>query len=213
MASLYAVKGWFLMPRIGNESLRPTILKAARKILVKEGVAGLSMRKIASTIGYTATSIYYHFKNKDELIHALIEEGHQLLHEHLVAAQADLNDDADAVERFMCHMRAFILFGLDNPEYYEIMYMIQTPEYDALPRDSYQKLRQNADLGAKLYTDAVKAGQVRDQDPYTAVTAMACMLHGYISMNLLHRLDKRMDETRIMNDILACIMRGILIGN
>jgi AcrR family transcriptional regulator len=54
-------------------SLREDILEVSRTLLVKDGFGKMSMRKIAKRAGVSATSIYLHFQNKDELLLALIE--------------------------------------------------------------------------------------------------------------------------------------------
>ena len=50
-----------------DDDLRRSILVTSRELLVREGYSSLSMRKIARSIGYSATSIYLHFKSKDQL--------------------------------------------------------------------------------------------------------------------------------------------------
>jgi AcrR family transcriptional regulator len=44
------------------------IVTAAIKLLQKDGLAGLSMRQLASTLDVTPTAIYHHVKDKDELL-------------------------------------------------------------------------------------------------------------------------------------------------
>ena len=66
--------------------LRHAILDATRQLLVADGYPNLSMRKIAGAVGCSATSIYLHFAGKDALVHALIGEGMETLHDALTAA-------------------------------------------------------------------------------------------------------------------------------
>ena len=54
-------------------------------ITLPSGYAALSTRRIASAVGCTATSIYLHFKSKDSLIYALLDEGFQALHRRELA--------------------------------------------------------------------------------------------------------------------------------
>ena len=199
------------MAKGGKESLRLQILKAARKLLVKDGVQNVSMRKIAAVIGYTATSIYYHFKNKDELIHALIDEGHEQLYQQLEKAQEDLSENTDPAFRIETNMRNFVKFGLENPEYYEIMYMMHSVEFTSFPKESYRKTRKSGDLGTRLYEEAYEAGLVRVRDSRLTTASVASMLHGYISMSLLHRLDARLEPAQVLDDVIDCILRGILL--
>jgi AcrR family transcriptional regulator len=54
---------------------RDAILAAAARVLDADGVDGLSMRRVADELGTGPASLYWHVRNKDELL--------QLLFEHL----------------------------------------------------------------------------------------------------------------------------------
>ncbi|WP_436842795.1 TetR/AcrR family transcriptional regulator [Streptomyces venezuelae] len=45
-----------------------TIVATARRILETEGVAGLSMRRVAKEVGTTPMALYHHVRDKDELL-------------------------------------------------------------------------------------------------------------------------------------------------
>jgi TetR/AcrR family tetracycline transcriptional repressor len=47
---------------------RPTIVKAALRLLDQVGLEGLSTRRLAAELGVKGPSLYWHFKNKDELL-------------------------------------------------------------------------------------------------------------------------------------------------
>ena len=53
---------------------REQIVQAAMETLDSEGVAGLSMRKLAAKLEIGATSLYWHVPTKDDLIDLLIDE-------------------------------------------------------------------------------------------------------------------------------------------
>jgi AcrR family transcriptional regulator len=53
---------------------RQQIVKTAMLVLDEEGVAGLSMRKLAARLGAGATSLYWHVPTKDDLVDLLIDE-------------------------------------------------------------------------------------------------------------------------------------------
>jgi AcrR family transcriptional regulator len=121
--------------RASGVDLRRAILDTTRHLLVEEGYNGLSMRKIARAVGCSATSIYLHFENKDALIHALIDEGMHQLHEALGRLPGR---GATAAEReTLC--RTYIDFGLDNPEYYEVMFMLHPERMARYPAEKYRR--------------------------------------------------------------------------
>ncbi|MEV7782538.1 TetR/AcrR family transcriptional regulator C-terminal domain-containing protein [Kitasatospora sp. NPDC088351] len=50
---------------------RETLAQAALRVLEREGLAGLSMRKVAAEVGVKAASLYWHVRNKEELLDLL----------------------------------------------------------------------------------------------------------------------------------------------
>jgi AcrR family transcriptional regulator len=60
--ALPSVKAQLREQRQAN--IRTAILDAARELFTQEGVAGLSMRRLAEKIGYTPRTIYLYFTDK-----------------------------------------------------------------------------------------------------------------------------------------------------
>ncbi|MFZ4827612.1 MAG: TetR/AcrR family transcriptional regulator [Phototrophicaceae bacterium] len=54
---------------------REEILKAAADVLSQKGYEAATMKDIASEVDLTAASLYYHFRNKEELVLAVLETG------------------------------------------------------------------------------------------------------------------------------------------
>jgi AcrR family transcriptional regulator len=63
-------------PAIATSS---TILEAARELLLADGYAGLSTRKVAERAGVPLSQVHYHFGSKQRLILSLLEEENQRL--------------------------------------------------------------------------------------------------------------------------------------
>src|SRR2546421_2356695 len=51
------------------------IARAALELSDREGVEGLSMRRVAQRLGVTPMALYFHFRNKEELIDAVVDLG------------------------------------------------------------------------------------------------------------------------------------------
>ncbi|MEV6522523.1 TetR/AcrR family transcriptional regulator [Longispora sp. NPDC051575] len=52
---------------------RDALVRAAVRVLDREGVAGLSMRKVAAELDVKAASLYWHVRNKEELLDLLTD--------------------------------------------------------------------------------------------------------------------------------------------
>ena len=53
---------------------RQRILQSARQIVAEKGPEGLNMRSLAKQAGFSVTTLYNHFGNKDDLLVALLED-------------------------------------------------------------------------------------------------------------------------------------------
>jgi len=60
-----------------RQRLRILIIDAARELFVSRGVEAVTMREIAKRIGYSATSIYLHFADKEAVLRAIYYSGPQ----------------------------------------------------------------------------------------------------------------------------------------
>ncbi len=108
------------------EAVKQVILDAALEIMINEGFAQLSMRKIASRVSMTAANIYNYFSNKDEIYLSIQTRGFRVLY----ARFQEIDDTSpDSVEKLKKLTRAYYDFGTQNPELYEIMFTRNTPKF------------------------------------------------------------------------------------
>ena len=167
--------------------LRRAILDHTRRLLVTDGYDGLSMRKIARGVGCSATSIYLHFESKDALTHALIDEGMRKLYAALGA-----EDAAAPPRRLEALCRAYVAFGLANPEYYQVMFQLHPERMARYPPEDYRRARRNVELFAETLADGAGAGALRvETTPAVAAAALWTALHGLVSLLLAERVDVR----------------------
>src|SRR5215218_8470010 len=107
-----------------KENLRQEIMDAAREMFVTEGYANVSMRKIADKIGYSATTIYLYFKDKNDLLHQICEQTFARLAANIKAIYM-LSDNP--LEKLRSGLREYIHFGLKHPSQYEIVFITPLP--------------------------------------------------------------------------------------
>ena len=194
------------MPRPSTNDLRRAILDEARRVLIERGYPGLSLRPIAREVGCTATSIYLYFENKDALIHALIDEGMELLHSRLDAAAAG---DEGPRERMARLARAYLDFGLENPEYYEIMFMLHPERMERYPADRYRKARRNLEMFHDEMVAALGPEGVNGRDTTTESTLVWTSLHGTVSLLIAHRVDISIDREALIESAVLQALRWL----
>lgn len=109
-----------------KEELRKLILDAAREILVRAGYENFSMRKLAEKIEYSPGSVYLHFKNKEELFECLVDESFACLLKTLMDLRNG-QEGQDPAEELKKGLRAYVEFGLRNPNDYRFAFMLRPP--------------------------------------------------------------------------------------
>lgn len=81
--------------RANGEASRQRILDAAAEIAGERGYEGTSINLVSERSGLPASSIYWHFKDKDDLIAAVIERSFQRWSETLTESVTGPDGDTD----------------------------------------------------------------------------------------------------------------------
>ena len=108
------------------EIVKHDILTTALKLMCDDGFDALSMRKLATRLKMTAANIYNYYENKDDLYLAIQTRGFQMLVDRFSEIY---NSDQPTRDRLHAMMHAYFKFGIEYPDYYEIMFSRNTPKY------------------------------------------------------------------------------------
>ena len=166
-------------PDSGTTDVRGAILEAATALFVAKGPDALSMREVANAIGYSATTIYLHFEDKNALMLAVCVSGFEEFGASLEAAARSAASPYDALR---ASADAYVTFALDNPVLYDVMFI--RPKEWALeaPGDpaSFQGL-------THIVGGAMATGQLRAGDPREVAAVLWSLLHGVVSLALVFR--------------------------
>lgn len=139
-------------------SVRDLILTAARELFATLGYEAVTMRQIAQKIGYTPTTIYVHFKDKQQLVNELCAKDFLAL----AAAFQHLNDIKNPVER-LCRLGLdYMSFGLQHPNHYRLLFMTPHPYR---PPDEVMQIR--------------RGNPAEDAYAFLRSTVIECMAGGY----------------------------------
>ena len=192
---------------VEDAGLRLLILEKARSLLVADGYRRLSMRRLAREIGYSPTSIYLYFKNKDALFHSLIEVGMDLLRARLEAAFRAAGPDASA--KVAALSRAYLTFAVEEPEYYEIMFALQADHLDRFPRDKYRRARRNLELMIETLKQGAEEGSLNVPDPDLAGAVIWAQLHGAVSLAAARRFDADLPIGFLFDACIEAVMKSL----
>jgi AcrR family transcriptional regulator len=99
--------------------LRDALVRAARTILEKQGLAALSLRGAARAAGVSPAAPYHHFTDKHALLDAVAVQGFDALTaamDKLMAKQKDPSARLDASGV------GYVVFALENPALFRLMF-------------------------------------------------------------------------------------------
>jgi AcrR family transcriptional regulator len=161
-----------------GDLLRADILAAAEELLIRTGDQGaVSIRAIAEAAGVTPPSIYLHFADKADLLGAVCEARFDEFSRYMDHAMEGIDDPLEAL---WARGRAYVRFGLENPEHYRIMFMTR-PLAERLPIGQLPGL---AAFG-QLVDDVVRcidAGAIAGDDAFLVATNLWTAVHGITSL-------------------------------
>jgi AcrR family transcriptional regulator len=138
------------------------IKDTARRILVAEGPAGLSLRAIAREMGMTAPALYRYFPSREDLIGALIAELYDELTATLSAAATAAGGDPRA--GITAASWTFRSWALAHPREFGLLFGSPIPGIDAHSDDSPAGLA--AERFGQLFGDLV--ARIYQDDPFPA---------------------------------------------
>jgi AcrR family transcriptional regulator len=173
----------------GNvKATRDDWLDVALSALAVEGVAHVTVLNLSGRLGVSRSSFYWYFKNRRELLDALLDRW-DLLNTRSIVAQAE--DRAATVNEAVCNVfRCWV-----NPA-------IFSPRLDFAVREWARRspsVRKALDRSDRLRTEALKALFVRfgyeDQDAFVRARVLYYMQIGYYALDLQEPLRARLNLT------------------
>lgn len=168
-----------------KQDVREKILEAARELFVKRGYDAVTMRQIAGKIEYTPTAIYFHFKDKQELINELCARDFL----NLAREFNKLAEIADARQRLRMSAQLYIQFGLKYPNHYQLMFMSRHPHPHPNEMKQIRFGNPSEDAYAFLRTTVIECmakGVFRKEyrDPELIAQVLWSAVHGVTSLHI-----------------------------
>ncbi len=101
--------------------LHQGLIMAAKEILQTSGLNSLSIRKLAEKTNVSRAAPYHHFKDKNELLCAIAEDGF-MQQDALLERELVTSTESDPSMKFERFILAFLRFAAENKEQYDLMY-------------------------------------------------------------------------------------------
>jgi AcrR family transcriptional regulator len=164
-----------------KEGLRRIILDEAGELFLEQGYEGFSMRRVAERIGYSATTIYRYYEDKDDLLFAVVNEGFSEFARQLTEAAENVSNPLKRLEALG---QAYIKFGLDNPVYYQMMFMQRADLLFERRKEQTQPMIESFDVLQRSVRAAMDAGVMKRGDVETYSRVIWSVVHGVTALAL-----------------------------
>ena len=165
-----------------REQLKEMALAAAAGILDRDGYGALSTRKVAAKIGYTVGSLYFIFRNLDDLILQLNARTLEEMHEAMRTATADCAAPRDCIATMAY---TYIRFATENHARWSLLFEHRTDEQ--LPPWYQERI-------VRIFASVEQVlrrigGRHGDKDTQLAARALWSGIHGVCVLGLMDKLD------------------------
>ncbi|WP_250656310.1 TetR/AcrR family transcriptional regulator [Alkalimarinus coralli] len=161
--------------------LRSKLIETTAEMIQQGGVEAVSLRKIAEKAGVSRSAPYHHFKDKNDLLAAVAEQGFITLTGLL--KKTVQNEALSLDERLEQSIFGYVRFAVENATQYELMFgseLWRKNPSERLQRTAKDSFRQYANLIGAFYEQGVLH---KDQHPLRLAQMMWATLHGLVKLS------------------------------
>jgi AcrR family transcriptional regulator len=164
--------------RTPSRAVEQALVDAAERVLVRDGLAGVTVRAVATEAGVAPMGVYNRFGSKDGLIVAVLIRGFDGLR-----AAVTEDADPDPVARLLASGRNYRRFALAQPQHYAAMFGGRPA-----PAEGPADLVAHAAAAFEALVDHVRyagtLGALRNGVPRETAQLIWSSVHGAVSLEL-----------------------------
>lgn len=195
-----------------REARRETLLQAARAVLLERGVRGTTTKEIADRCELSEATLFFYFKNKDEILLSLIFESIDFWAKGLdELAEQRLSNEEMLDEIWQFHERVY----RDHPEYYVISTYLSQPHVlenvsADVKDDIAHRSGENFRRLSKLLNQSAKpgAGRVMGDAIWSAFLGLTIMNAARKNLGHSEASLGRLQRAKVFEALKAGLLRG-----
>ena len=157
--------------RYHHGALRDALVDAGEALARTEGLAGVTVRRIAATCGVSAAAVYRHFPSGDHLIAAVAQRAREIMARDMFA-RLDTAAGRPPIDRLREVGESYIAFALAEPRLFSLVSMPMTTAPDR-PDDPNA-----ADLVRDIVLELEPPGVVDEQRVASRMMLAQASAHG-----------------------------------
>ncbi|KAF0248355.1 MAG: TetR family transcriptional regulator [bacterium] len=177
------------MPKVKRQEVTETkehILAVAREQFMRKGYAGASINEIVNATQVTKPTVYYHFKNKEGLFAALVEDAYERCYQERCRA---VEPETRVEEQIYQVIAADFSFCLQEPALVRFVVALTFALPEDKPLDFKMLHNRDYEFFRAIIERGVSRGELRELDAGEAAIA----LQGLIIINIMSFL--KMEKT------------------
>lgn len=187
-----------------REAFEQEIVAAAGEAFAAHGLEGFSLRKLALRLRCSPGTLYLYFKNKEDLLHAVVERAFEKLLEAIRSQPKTGNVFADLRQWFLAYVR----FGLRFPNEYRCAFVLpsisRTKPYR--PHAAFEVLRSYLQVG-------MANGTFRKSDVDRTAQVLWAGVHGLTSLFIARPGFPWVKRESLVDALAQSLIEGLLAPN
>jgi AcrR family transcriptional regulator len=190
--------------------LKNALIKAGVEILAKDGVSGLSLRKVAGRAGVSHAAPYAHFADKQSLIAAISTEGFRQLYDRSSAVAEEYK--AKPSTQLFEVAWTYVQFALDDRDRFKVMFSGVLEKEKDYP-DFVAESQRNFQLVKTVVEANQAAGALRSGPSDLVALSAWSMIHGFIMLLLEGQISHTVLEQKDLRGLMEFQLGQIMVKN
>jgi AcrR family transcriptional regulator len=202
MSSLNSSSGYH------HGDLRNALLEAGEQLLLKRGVAALSLREVAKLAGVSHAAPYRHFRDKAALMRALAQSGFGRLQSDIRAAAEKVPHDPE--QKLAAAGVAYVHLAVRNPELIQLMFGagIDRPE----DKDLEQAFMGAFESLVDIINTGIETGVFRDRDARELALVAWTSMHGMAMLLAARLMGINVEDDKALDRMVRSVAQNVIYG-
>ena len=164
---------------------RQSILATARELFLLKGFEATTIRNIAEKIEFSPSTIYQHFKDKNEIFYTIHSEAFAELVRYLNASEMHKNP----MDQLIALGQIYIQFALENPELYDLMFIMEAPIdfLNYLEDANWIEGKMAFDYLKSVIANCIQQGLIKETDLESLSYLIWSTVHGLVTISIRKR--------------------------
>lgn len=181
------------------------IYSCALRVLEAEGAQAVTMRRVARETGITPMAIYHHYKNRETLLSAVVDNEFEQLAEYFQRAARRRE-----FEEQMIHiMDGYVDYALAHPRIFDYVFSSPRPGARRYPSDFRARRSPTLNILADTVRSLIRSKQLKEDDAWEIAMQLWAHVHGYL---MLYRAGRFELTEREFRNLVHRSLRRLLNG-